>query len=79
MHLHGKITLWRDADGFGFISPKSGGGRVFVPIRSFSSRKRRLSFYHWLQQAVITAPVTYEDLANKRVNAYCAGESFEHS
>lgn len=41
MRLQGKITLWRDAEGFGFITPQSGGQRVFAHIRSFTDQRRR--------------------------------------
>jgi uncharacterized membrane protein YsdA (DUF1294 family)/cold shock CspA family protein len=37
----GKITDWKDGQGFGFITPNGGGQRVFVHIKSFSSRQRR--------------------------------------
>jgi uncharacterized membrane protein YsdA (DUF1294 family)/cold shock CspA family protein len=37
----GKITDWKDDQGFGFITPNGGGQRVFVHIKSFSSRQRR--------------------------------------
>lgn len=40
MRLQGKITLWKDAEGFGFITPSNGGERVFVHIRSFTSKRR---------------------------------------
>lgn len=40
MRLQGKITLWKDAEGFGFITPNNGGERVFVHIRSFTSKRR---------------------------------------
>lgn len=41
MRLEGTITQWKDAEGFGFITPKEGGDRVFVHIRSFNHRQRR--------------------------------------
>lgn len=37
----GKITSWKDEQGFGFISPNGGGPAVFVHITSFSSRGAR--------------------------------------
>lgn len=40
MRLQGKITLWKDAEGFGFITPKDGGERVFVHVRSFTNKRR---------------------------------------
>ncbi len=41
MRSQGKITSWKDDQGFGFITPIGGGERVFVHIKAFSNRKRR--------------------------------------
>lgn len=41
MRYQGKITDWKDDQGFGFITPNAGGQRVFVHIKSFSTRQRR--------------------------------------
>ena len=41
MRQQGKITKWKDDQGFGFITPDSGGEQVFVHIKSFSNRQRR--------------------------------------
>ncbi|MFA7532417.1 MAG: cold shock domain-containing protein [Castellaniella sp.] len=37
----GRITTWKDDQGFGFITPLEAGKQVFVHITSFSSRARR--------------------------------------
>ncbi|MFC5461827.1 DUF1294 domain-containing protein [Massilia niabensis] len=37
----GKITSWKDDQGFGFISPNGGGPAVFVHIKSFANRGPR--------------------------------------
>lgn len=37
----GKITRWKDDQGFGFITPKGGGKEIFVHIKAFSNRRRR--------------------------------------
>lgn len=34
----GKITAWKDDQGFGFIAPNGGGPAVFVHISAFTSR-----------------------------------------
>jgi uncharacterized membrane protein YsdA (DUF1294 family)/cold shock CspA family protein len=41
VRYQGKITEWRDDQGFGFITPNGGGQRVFVHIKSFSGRQQR--------------------------------------
>jgi uncharacterized membrane protein YsdA (DUF1294 family)/cold shock CspA family protein len=37
----GKITSWNDDKGFGFITPSSGDGQVFVHIKAFKYQDRR--------------------------------------
>jgi len=39
----GKVTSWKDEQGFGFITPNSGGKQVFVHITAFSNHHRRPS------------------------------------
>jgi uncharacterized membrane protein YsdA (DUF1294 family)/cold shock CspA family protein len=41
MRYQGRITTWKDDQGFGFITSNSGGEQVFVHIKSFSNRQRR--------------------------------------
>lgn len=41
MRRKGKIASWHDEKGYGFISPMTGGDRVFVHIKAFKSRGRR--------------------------------------
>lgn len=41
MRHQGKITNWKDSQGFGFITPNGGGDQVFAHIKSFENRKRR--------------------------------------
>jgi uncharacterized membrane protein YsdA (DUF1294 family)/cold shock CspA family protein len=41
MRYQGKITNWKDDQGFGFITPNGGGKQVFVHIKSFSKRQQR--------------------------------------
>lgn len=37
----GKLTTWKENQGFGFITPAAGGEPVFVHIKSFSNSRRR--------------------------------------
>jgi uncharacterized membrane protein YsdA (DUF1294 family)/cold shock CspA family protein len=37
----GKVSRWKDEQGFGFIAPNGGGQPVFVHIKSFSNRQQR--------------------------------------
>lgn len=41
MRHQGRITSWKDEQGFGFITPNMGGEPVFVHIKSFANRQRR--------------------------------------
>lgn len=41
MRCQGRITVWKDDRGFGFISPDGGGEQVFVHATAFPARRRR--------------------------------------
>lgn len=41
MRYQGKITNWKDDQGFGFVMPNGGGQKAFVHIKAFSARSRR--------------------------------------
>lgn len=51
MRYQGKITNWKDDQGFGFITPDGNGQQVFVHIKSFITGQRR---------PVVNEIVTYE-------------------
>jgi uncharacterized membrane protein YsdA (DUF1294 family)/cold shock CspA family protein len=41
MRYQGKVSSWKDDQGYGFVTQNGGGERAFVHIRAFSSRARR--------------------------------------
>jgi uncharacterized membrane protein YsdA (DUF1294 family)/cold shock CspA family protein len=41
MRYQGKITNWKDDQGFGFVTPNGGGEKAFVHIKTFMGRPRR--------------------------------------
>lgn len=41
MRYQGKITNWKDGQGYGFITPNGGGEQVFVHVKAFSNTRRR--------------------------------------
>lgn len=41
MRYQGKITSWKDEQGYGFITPNGGGEELFVHIKSFTRPQRR--------------------------------------
>lgn len=56
MRRKGKITKWKDDQGYGFIKPIGGGEQVFVHIKSFSNRHRRP-----IGNELVTFEVTSDD------------------
>ncbi|PKO51946.1 MAG: DUF1294 domain-containing protein [Betaproteobacteria bacterium HGW-Betaproteobacteria-20] len=43
MRNQGRITSWKDEQGFGFITPNGGGKQVFVHIKAFTGNRKRPS------------------------------------
>ncbi len=41
MRHAGKITNWKDDQGYGFITPNNGGPQVFVHVKAFTNKNRR--------------------------------------
>ena len=41
MRYQGRITRWKDEQGYGFIAPNQGGDEVFVHIKAFRPRQAR--------------------------------------
>jgi len=57
----GKITSWKDEQGFGFITPNGGGATVFVHIKSFSRRGARPDI-----DSIVTYELTTNDKGQPR-------------
>ena len=41
MRFQGKIKVWKDDKGFGFVTPNGGGPDVFLHISAFDARHKR--------------------------------------
>ena len=41
MRYQGKITTWKDEQGFGFITPNGGGKQVYLHIKAFTGYRKR--------------------------------------
>ena len=41
MRHQGKITNWKDEQGFGFVTPNGGGKDIFIHVKSFTRNKKR--------------------------------------
>ncbi|MBS1143041.1 MAG: DNA-binding protein [Proteobacteria bacterium] len=67
MRYQGKITQWKDGQGFGFITPNGGGERVFLHIKAFGQGGRR---------PVEGDIVTYELTADAKGRARAVGVAF---
>jgi uncharacterized membrane protein YsdA (DUF1294 family)/cold shock CspA family protein len=52
MRFQGKITEWRDEQGFGFVTQNGDGKRIFLHIKSFSRRGRRPALHDSVTYAV---------------------------
>jgi uncharacterized membrane protein YsdA (DUF1294 family)/cold shock CspA family protein len=60
----GRITEWRDDQGFGFVAPSLGGDRVFVHIKAFSRRSRRPA-----QGDLVTYELTFDERRRQRASS----------
>ena len=70
MRTKGKITSWNHEKGFGFITPGTGGKRVFVHIKAFGNRNPRPE----VNQTVTFALSTDKQGRPCAVNATFAGD-----
>jgi uncharacterized membrane protein YsdA (DUF1294 family)/cold shock CspA family protein len=59
----GRITEWRDSQGFGFVTPSLGGERVFLHISAFARRARRPA-----QDDLVTYELTFDERRRPRAS-----------
>lgn len=52
MRFQGKITEWKDGQGFGFVTQNGDGKRLFLHIKSFSRRRRRPALHDSVTYAI---------------------------
>ena len=57
MRLTGRITIWKDDQGYGFITPDNGGPQVFVHITAFLDARIR---------PIVNDPVAFELTSDER-------------
>jgi uncharacterized membrane protein YsdA (DUF1294 family)/cold shock CspA family protein len=70
MRYQGRITTWKDDQGFGFITPNGGGAPVFLHIKTFSNRQRRP-----IGNEIVTYELTADERGRPRaVNVAFVGE-----
>lgn len=62
MRYQGKVTSWKDGQGFGFVTPNGGGQKAFVHIKAFPNA------YH---RPIDGDIITYE-LATNEKGRFCA-------
>lgn len=62
MRYQGKITSWKDEQGFGFVTPNGGGQTAFVHIKAFSNSAHR----------PITGDLITYELVSDEKGRYCA-------
>lgn len=67
MRYQGRITVWKDDKGFGFVTPNGGGAKTFIHIKSFANRRRR---------PVGNELVTYELTSDARGRPQCVNVAF---
>ncbi len=64
MRHKGRITEWRDDQGFGFVAPSLGGDRVFVHIKAFARSSRRPA-----QGDLVTYELTFDERRRPRASS----------
>jgi uncharacterized membrane protein YsdA (DUF1294 family)/cold shock CspA family protein len=64
MRHKGRITEWRDDQGFGFVAPSFGGDRVFLHIKAFARRSRRPT-----QGDLVTYELTFDERRRPRASS----------
>ena len=71
MRYQGRITTWKDEQGFGFITPNGGGAPIFVHFKTFSNSRQRRPTGNELVTYELT---TDERRRSRAVNVAFVGE-----
>ena len=69
--IKGKLSVWKDKKGFGFIQPEEGGDDVFIHITALEQLSRR----PYIGDIVFYELEVEQDGRFKAVNAYIEGVS----
>lgn len=64
MRTQGRITQWKDDQGYGFITPNGGGESVFLHIKAFRQRQERPS-----GEEIVTYTLTRDPKGRLRADA----------
>lgn len=67
MRFQGRISSWKDEQGFGFVTPNGGGAPLFLHIKAFARRARR---------PLVGDLVTYELATDAKGRARAANVAF---
>lgn len=72
MRFQGRVTRWKDEQGFGFIVPERGGDDVFLHISDMENRQKRPTVGD-----IVTFELSYDERRRKRARkvSYAGEES----
>jgi uncharacterized membrane protein YsdA (DUF1294 family)/cold shock CspA family protein len=79
MRSQGRITSWKDDQGYGFITPNGGGERLFVHVKAFSNRQHRPAVNEIVTYEITTdekrrVQATNVEFLTSRIHAAASGK-----